>query len=134
MNEVVILIRLVELLHSLVSIVWLPQKGRNFISKNGGIGVKLITLLHNHGYRKFIIKDYIQAIAYLNEVIYMMLMKYYKIHDNELCPCGSGKVVEEHDNIPGFRDHDVYISCEKCKRKYILDISKGVRNWELVEK
>lgn len=43
-------------------------------------------------------------------------------------------VVEEHDNIPGFRDHDVYISCEKCKRKYILDISKGVRNWELVEK
>ena len=50
------------------------------------------------------------------------------------CPCGSGKVVEEHDNIPGFRDHDVYISCEKYKRKYILDISKGVRNWELVEK
>ncbi|MCI6006713.1 MAG: hypothetical protein MRZ25_00415 [Ruminococcus sp.] len=50
------------------------------------------------------------------------------------CPCGSGKVVEEHDNIPGFRDHDVYISCEKCKRKYILDISKGIRNWELVEK
>ena len=44
------------------------------------------------------------------------------------CPCGSGKVVEEHDNIPGFRDHDVYISCEKCKRKYILDISKGIRN------
>ena len=43
-------------------------------------------------------------------------------------------VVEEHDNIPGFRDHDVYSSGEKCKRKYILDISKGIRNWELVEK
>ena len=50
------------------------------------------------------------------------------------CPCGRRIVVEELDNIPGFSDHDVYISCEKCKRKYILDISKGIRNWELVEK
>lgn len=24
-----------------------------------------------------------------------------------LCPCGKGRVIEEHDNIPGFRDHDV---------------------------
>ena len=24
------------------------------------------------------------------------------------CPCGKGKRIEEHDNIPGFRDHDVY--------------------------
>ena len=24
-----------------------------------------------------------------------------------MCPCGKGKVVEQHDNIPGFRDHDV---------------------------
>ena len=23
-----------------------------------------------------------------------------------MCPCGKGKVVEEHDNIPGFRKHD----------------------------
>lgn len=22
--------------------------------------------------------------------------------------CGKGKIIEEHDNIPGFRDHDVY--------------------------
>ncbi len=24
------------------------------------------------------------------------------------CPCGKGKIIEVHDNIPGFRDHDVY--------------------------
>lgn len=50
------------------------------------------------------------------------------------CPCGKGKIIEEHDNIPGFRDHDVYISCEKCRKIYSLDISKGVRNWELIKK
>lgn len=118
MNEVVILIRLVELLHSLVSIVWLPQKGRNFISKNGGIGVKLITLLHNHGYRKFIIKDYIKAIAYLNEVIYMMLMKYYKIHDNELCPCGSEKT---------------YLECCKNRKDKPVKKSKKPLNIQIME-
>lgn len=50
------------------------------------------------------------------------------------CPCGKGTIVEEHDNIPGFRDHDVYISCEECSKKYTLDISKGIRNWELIKK
>lgn len=50
------------------------------------------------------------------------------------CPCGKGKIVEEHDNIPGFRDHDVYISCEECRKKYALDTSKGVRNWKIIEK
>lgn len=50
------------------------------------------------------------------------------------CPCGKGKIIEEHDNIPGFRDHFVGISCEECSQKYTLDKSKGTRNWELVEK
>lgn len=50
------------------------------------------------------------------------------------CPCGKGKIIEEHDNIPGFRDHDVWISCGECSPKYTLDTSKGVRGWELVEK
>lgn len=50
------------------------------------------------------------------------------------CPCGKGKIIEEHDNIPGFREHDVFISCDECREKYEFDLSKGVRNWELVEK
>ncbi|MDD3337661.1 MAG: hypothetical protein PHS82_02275 [Lachnospiraceae bacterium] len=48
-------------------------------------------------------------------------------------PCGNGRIVEEHDNISVFRDHDVYIFARNVK-KYSLNISKGVRNWELVEK
>lgn len=51
-----------------------------------------------------------------------------------VCPCGNGKIIEEHDNIPGFREHDVYVQCEDCSKKYELDISKGVRSWDLVEK
>ena len=49
------------------------------------------------------------------------------------CPCGKGKIVEEHDNIPGVREHDVWIECEECSKKYKLDTSKGVRSWEIVE-
>lgn len=50
------------------------------------------------------------------------------------CPCGKGKIIEEHDNIPGFRDHDVWIKCPVCSEKYQLDTSKGVREWQLIEK
>ena len=50
------------------------------------------------------------------------------------CLCGKGKIVEEHDNIPGFRDHYLCINCEECSKKYRLDTSKGVRGWELVER
>lgn len=42
-----------------------------------------------------------------------------------LCPCGKGKIVEEHDNIPGFREHDVWLQCPECAKKYKLDTSKG---------
>jgi hypothetical protein len=47
------------------------------------------------------------------------------------CPCGAGRVIEEHDNIPGFRDHTVYLSCKICNVKYELDTTKGTRSWEL---
>lgn len=50
------------------------------------------------------------------------------------CPCGKGKIIEEHDNIPGFREHDVWLQCEECRKKYDLDTSKGVRTWELIQK
>lgn len=48
--------------------------------------------------------------------------------------CGNGKIIEEHDNIPGFCDHDVWISCDECSKKYTLDTSRGVRGLKLVEK
>ena len=47
--------------------------------------------------------------------------------------CGKGRVIEEHDNIPGFRDHDVWLQCPECSKKYRLDTSGGVRGWKLVE-
>lgn len=50
------------------------------------------------------------------------------------CPCGKGLIIEEHDNTPGFREHTVYIDCNECENKYTLDMSKGVRGWELIEK
>ena len=48
------------------------------------------------------------------------------------CPCGKGLIIEEHDNIPGFREHDVYFSCDECRKKYQFDTSSGVRNWQLI--
>ena len=47
------------------------------------------------------------------------------------CPCGKGFIFEEHDNVPGSRDHYAYIACKECNKKYFLDMSKGVRYWEL---
>ena len=50
------------------------------------------------------------------------------------CPCGEGRIVEEHDNIPGFREHDVYLLCKKCGKAYFIDTSLDVRNWRIVRK
>lgn len=50
------------------------------------------------------------------------------------CPCGKGTIEEQYDNIPGFRDHDVYIYCEECKKKYEFDLTNGIRNWQLVKR
>lgn len=50
------------------------------------------------------------------------------------CPCGKGKIVEEHDNIPGFREHNVYLLCEECRKFYTLDTSSGIRDWRIVQK
>ena len=33
----------------------------------------------------------------------------------------------------GFREHDVFICCDECKKKYRIDTSKGIRGWELIE-
>ena len=50
------------------------------------------------------------------------------------CCCGKGRIFEEHDNIVGHKHNDVTLECEDCSKKYKLDISKGIREWELVEK
>lgn len=39
------------------------------------------------------------------------------------CPCGKGKLIDERDNIPGFREHDYFIDCPDCREKY--DYSNG---------
>ena len=49
------------------------------------------------------------------------------------CMCGEGSIIEQHDNIPGFRDHTVYWVCAKCSEKYFIDTSKGVRSWCIKE-
>jgi hypothetical protein len=36
------------------------------------------------------------------------------------CACRQGKIVEEHDNIPGFRDHSVYLNCDECRSHWRL--------------
>jgi hypothetical protein len=50
------------------------------------------------------------------------------------CPCGKGKISEEHYNIPGFEKHSVDIHCDECCNKYELNTSLGVRSWTLCKK
>ena len=48
-----------------------------------------------------------------------------------LCPCGAGKVVEEHDRTPGFRDSDVWIECDKCRPEWRAVFGNTVSDWIL---
>lgn len=51
-----------------------------------------------------------------------------------LCPCGRGLIVEEHDNIPGFREHDVQIACGKCSETWRIVPGLPVRGWRVEPK
>jgi hypothetical protein len=51
--------------------------------------------------------------------------------DEYLCPCGGGTIIEEHDNIPGFREHDVRIDCDKCRAEWRFVEGRGVSDWAL---
>lgn len=51
-----------------------------------------------------------------------------------LCPCGDGKMIEEHDNTPGFREHDVRIFCDKCRQEWDFVAGLSVRGWRLEPK
>lgn len=37
------------------------------------------------------------------------------------CPCGLGTVTDTHDNIPGFRSHDIFINCDECREKWVVE-------------
>lgn len=50
------------------------------------------------------------------------------------CPCGKGRIIEEHDRTPGVTSHDVWLFCDDCKTKYVIDTSKGTHYWEVVSK
>lgn len=47
------------------------------------------------------------------------------------CPCGDGTIIEEHDNIPGFREHDVWITCDKCREEWRFVPGRPIRQWGL---
>jgi len=47
------------------------------------------------------------------------------------CPCGDGKIIEEHDNVPGFREHDARIDCDKCRAEWRFVDGRPVRDWGL---
>lgn len=34
------------------------------------------------------------------------------------CLCGEGYVAHVKDNIPGFKESDIFIKCKECSRKY----------------
>ncbi|WP_201851273.1 hypothetical protein [Myceligenerans indicum] len=47
------------------------------------------------------------------------------------CPCGDGTIIEEHDNVPGFREHDVRIDCDKCRAEWRFADGRSVHAWGL---
>lgn len=53
-----------------------------------------------------------------------------ELHEYE-CPCGKGKILEEHNDIPGFEEHTVHIHCNECCNKYELNTDLDVRSWRL---
>lgn len=48
-----------------------------------------------------------------------------------LCPCENGRILEEHDNIPGFREHDVRIMCSECSKHWKFAAGKSMREWSI---
>lgn len=50
------------------------------------------------------------------------------------CLCGEGTILEEHDNIPGFREHDVRITCDTCHKEWNFVAGLSVRGWRVEPK
>lgn len=47
------------------------------------------------------------------------------------CPCGEGTIVEEHEDVPGFREHDVWIACDNCRGQWRFVAGRSTRQWGL---
>ena len=47
------------------------------------------------------------------------------------CPCGEGTILEEHDNIPGFREHDVRIMCTRCDAEWQFVAGRSAGDWRV---
>jgi hypothetical protein len=56
----------------------------------------------------------------------MSYIEYYE------CPCGNGRIVDDKDETPGFRSHDINIYCDECKQDYKIDLSNGFSNWKVI--
>ena len=50
-----------------------------------------------------------------------------------VCPCGKSTVREEIDQVPGFRDRDLWCYCPKCRDKYDFDFG-GIARERTVDK
>jgi hypothetical protein len=50
-----------------------------------------------------------------------------------VCPCGGSTVREEIDQVPGFRDRDLWCYCPKCRDKYDFDFG-GIAKEKTVDK
>jgi hypothetical protein len=48
-----------------------------------------------------------------------------------LCACGKGTILEEHDNIPGFREHDVRIMCDTCHAEWQFVSGLPTHRWRI---
>ncbi|MBQ9917136.1 MAG: hypothetical protein IJO71_08050 [Microbacterium sp.] len=47
------------------------------------------------------------------------------------CPCGAGTIVEEHENIPGFREHSKDIVCATCIKTWEFVPGLAERQWRV---
>jgi hypothetical protein len=47
------------------------------------------------------------------------------------CPCGEGTIVEEHESVPGVREHDVRTICRKCSGAWEFVPNLAVRQWRI---
>ena len=71
------------------------------------------------------------AVLLVNEERYPNGANSPTIHKEYECPCGCGKIIEEH--VSGFWDYRVWIDCAACKEKYTLLEGCG-HIWETKEK